>query len=405
VNIVQALPFFDPATRFGGPVVQLPLICRALAQRGHRVSVVTTALGVGRDVLRERWLERDGYRVWYARVGPLGRTAPYWAPRLTRALRETLVFADLLHVHLSFTHLNVVARRCARQQGVPYVYSPRSCLDPLRLRHRRIVKSIFLRLLERRIIRDAAAVHALTEVERQQVLRQGARDERIAVIPNASPLDPDARLPDGRALRERLRIPEQAPLVLYMGRLHVLKGLDVLLEAFAIVHALRPDAHLVVAGPDEGARSGLRARASALGVAGSVHLAGTLEGSARLSALAAADVFALVSLSEGIPNAALEAAAAGTPLLLSDRCNVPQVKEYGAGRVVAPEPAAAADALADLLGRSAQRQLIGREGKRMVRECFALPQIVIRFERLYQAIVATGAPGAAAGSAVAPEAA
>src|SRR5262245_62240223 len=96
-RIVHALPYFDPATRFGGPVAQLRGLCRALAQRGHEISVVTTDAGVEDPLPRDRWLQRDGYRVWYARCGRGGAAPPHWVPRAQIPLAEALRGADALH--------------------------------------------------------------------------------------------------------------------------------------------------------------------------------------------------------------------------------------------------------------------------------------------------------------------
>jgi len=401
--IVHALPFFDPATRFGGPVAQLRRVCRELAAHGHRVSVVTTDLEIGPDLPRDRWIQRDGYRVWYATAHRLGRWAPYYAPRIREPLDECLPDTDVLHLSLSFTHLNIVARRRAAAHGVPYVYTPRSCLDPVRLRQRRLLKVGFLALHERRIIRDAAAVHVLTDVERGQAMRQGARPDQCVVIPNGAEFDPDADFPDGNVFREHARIDPDTPLVLFMGRLHRVKGLDLLVDAFARLRADVPGAHLVIAGPDEGERPAVEARVRRLGIAAAVRFTGRLDGALRLSAFRAADVFALTSYSEGMPNAVLEACAAGTPVLISEQCNMPEVAAYAAGRVVpigAGSAAAMAIGLREMLADPVALREMGGNARRMVRERFAWPTVIGRLDGLYRRLtsgsVASDSPDAAA---------
>jgi glycosyltransferase involved in cell wall biosynthesis len=393
LSIVHALPFFDPATRFGGPVAQLRRVCRELAGRGHHVSVVTTDLEIGSALPRDQWVQRDGYRVWYASTHRLGRWAPYYAPRIREPLDACLPETDVLHLSLSFTHLNVVARRRAAAHGVPYVYTPRSCLDPVRLRQRYALKLGFLALHERRIIRDAAAVHVLTDVERGQVLRQGASPEQCVVIPNGAELDADAALPKGNLLRQHARVDPDAPLVLFMGRLHRVKGLDLLVEAFARLRADVPAAQLVIAGPDEGERSAIESRARRLGIADAVRLTGRLDGDLRLSAYRAADVFALTSYSEGMPNAVLEACAAGTPVLISDRCNLPEVATHSAGRVVTIGDGAV-DAIAcelrEMLADPAALQAMGDNAQRMVRDQFSWPIVIDRLDTLYRRLTAGG---------------
>lgn len=386
LRIVHALPFFDPATRFGGPVAQLRRACQALAERGHEVRVVTTELDIGPDLPREQWLPRDGYHVWYSRVGRAGHFAPYYAPRARRALVEALHEADILDLSLSFTHFNVMARKAAIAAGVPYVYTPRSCLDPVRLRQKRLAKIAFLALFERKIIRDATAIRVLTETEREQVVRQSGSPERCVVIPNAAELDDQTQWPDGELFRKRFDIPSDAPVILFLGRLHSIKGIDLLVEAFARACGNGSPARLVIAGPDEGARSMVERRARKLEVAHAVHLVGRVDGELRLAALRAADIFALTSYSEGLSNAVLEACASGTPVLITDRCNTPEVTEYGAGCVVPPQTGAITEALRAMLADPQHLTAMGANGPRMVRERFALPAVTDRIEAMYQRI-------------------
>ncbi len=386
LRIVHAVPYFDPATRFGGPVAQLRLLCRALAERGHDLRVVTTAVGVDDTLPRDRWLERDGYRICYARCVPGGNMAPYWAPAAAGPLAEALREADLLHLSVSFTHMNILGRRLARRGGVPFIYTPRGCLDRLRLRERRFSKLAFLALFERRTIRDAAALHVLTEQEREQVARQGGDPERCHIIPNASELDPDAPFPDGAIFRRHAGIEPGAALVLFMSRLHRIKGLDLLVEGFARARSAVKGAWLVIAGPDEGERSPVEALVQRLGLQAAVRFTGPLDGALRLAALRAADVFALTSHSEGMSNSVLEACAAGTAVLITPGCNFPEVARSEAGRIVEPQPAAVAEALAGLLADRPRLRAMGENGRAMVRRNFSLPSVVERIERMYEVV-------------------
>jgi len=367
-------------------------VCRLLAERGHHVSVITTSLDVGPAVPRDQWVEREGYRVWYTSAHCLGGCAPYYSPGVREPLDACLPQAHVLHLSLSFTHMNVVASRRAVVHGVPYVYTPRSCLDPVRLRQRPLLKLGFLRLFERRIIRDAAAVHILTEVEREQAMRQGARSEQCTVIPNGADFDPDATGADGVAFRAYARIDSDTPFILFMGRLHRIKGLDVLVDAFAAVRPYEPAVKLVIAGPDEGERSAVDARVRRMGCTDAVHFVGPLDGHLRRSAFRAADVFALTSYSEGMPNAVLEACAVGTPVLVSDRCNLPEVSAYCAGRIVPAEATPTASALRKMLGDPDGLKIMGANAQRMIRERFAFPTVIDRLEALYDRLAPTEVP-------------
>ena len=394
LRIVHALPFFDPALRFGGPVAQLRRVCQGLAQRGHQVSVVTTELDIDPELPRERWLAKDGYRIWYSRVNRLGRFAPYYVPGARKPLHESLQDADILHLSLSFTHLNVLGRKAAGKLGVPYIYTPRSCLDPVRLRQKRLSKLLFLALFERKIIRDAAAIHILTETERRQVTRQGGSGERCILIANGTELGKETRWPGGSIFREHFRLHPDGPLILFLGRLHSIKGLDLLIDAFARARGAHSSAQLVIAGPDEGARSLAEQQARKLGVSEVVHFVGGVDGELRLAAYRAADIFALTSYSEGMPNAVLEACAAGTPVLITDRCNLPEVAVCDAGRVVPADSTSVADALVELLADPGRLRTMGVNARQMVHERFDFSTVLDRIEQLYRRLTGTSADSA-----------
>ncbi len=391
LRIVHALPFFDPATRFGGPIAQLRRVCRSLAQRGHRVRVITTDLDIGPGLPREQWVEKDGYKVWYTHAHRLGGCAPYYAPRVRTPLEACLPETDVLHLSLSFTHMNVVARRFAMLRGVPYIYTPRSCLDPVRLGQRKLLKLGFLGLFERRVIRDAAAVHVLTDTELDQVVRQGADRNKCVVIPNAAEFEPDTAFPDGVVFRKHFGIADDTPLVLFLGRLHRIKGIDVLVDAFAMARTDLPDAQLVIAGPDEGEQHAIEQRIRQRGLDRSVHLVGRVDGDLRLAAFRAADVFALTSYSEGMPNAVLEACAAGTPVLISEQCNLPDVTACGAGMVVQTEPGPVAAALKAMLTDPRRLAVMGQRGRQMVHERFSSATVIDRLEQMYEGLAGTAA--------------
>ncbi|MDX1683577.1 MAG: hypothetical protein R3336_10675, partial [Phycisphaeraceae bacterium] len=97
MNLLFAIPWFHPATRFGGPVSQLERLGRELVGRGHRVSILTTDNGIHPDLPRNQWVETEGGRVFYARTRPWDRPAPYRMPAAARRqLPGALAEADLL---------------------------------------------------------------------------------------------------------------------------------------------------------------------------------------------------------------------------------------------------------------------------------------------------------------------
>ena len=136
---------------------------------------------------------------------------------------------------------------------------------------------------------------------------------------------PALRRPDGSA----------RPFILFLGRIHIKKGCDLLIEAFARIAAKAPDLQLVFAGPDKtGMQDKLVARATAAGVNHRVHWTGMLQGDLKWEAFFACEAFCLPSHQENFGIAVAEALACGKPVLISDKVNIwEQIAEDGAGFV------------------------------------------------------------------------
>lgn len=191
-----------------------------------------------------------------------------------------------------------------------------------------------------RILQGADAVTAVSQLTAARLAQDYNLDPaRIRVIPNG--VDPAfwGAAPTGPRLAHR------PPTFLSVGRLHPVKGHDVLLRAFAPVAAARPDARLVIVG-EGGFRAELEQLARQLGIAPQVEFAGHLGPDAVRARMATARVFVLPSRSEGLPLALLETMSAGLPVIATRVGGVPEVIDDATAILVAPEdPAGMAAAL------------------------------------------------------------
>ena len=387
LRIVRVLPFFGDA--FGGPVAQARRVHRELAARGHEVHLISSDLGLPPEVPRDAWHRDGGANCFFARAHGWATRPPYCPPAAAvRVLRETIADGDVATVNCGLSRWGTALSAAARAARVPFVYNAEGALDPVRLRQKWLQKRLFLACCERPVLRRAAAAVAVTEHEATSLAQQGVHRERIHVIPNGVELPPLADANRRRRGRERLGLPDDAVVALFFGRMHPLKGLDLLLAAAAPL--LREDTrrHLAIVGPDEGAGPATHRQVDELGLQSQVHFHATVGEQARPEVLAAADLFVLTSRSEGLPNAALEAAAAGLPLLVSDACHLPEVEHFGAGAVCGADVHSVRDALAGLLADAQLRRRCGEGAQRMVAERFELGQVVDRLERLYSDLAA-----------------
>jgi glycosyltransferase involved in cell wall biosynthesis len=203
------------------------------------------------------------------------------------------------------------------------------------------------------LFRGAAVVIATSETERQELIAGGIATEKIALRRNGLDLEEFQSLPVRGALRAKLGIAEHERLVLFLGRLSFIKGLDVLVHAFAAFAETHHDARLVIAGPDDedGCREEILGLVDKLKLGRSVSFPGPLYGDEKLQALADADLFVLPSQYESFGNAAAEAIACGLPVLVTDGCGIAPLLDGRAGLVVPCSVAGLCAGLERLLSR------------------------------------------------------
>jgi glycosyltransferase involved in cell wall biosynthesis len=366
MRILHVVPTYLPARRYGGPIVAVHGLCKALASRGHAVDVFTTNVDGSEtlDVPESTPVEMDGVRVRYF-PSPFRRL--YWSPAMRSALDAEVGTYDVVHIHAVFLWTGIAAARAARKAGVPYVISPRGMLVPELIRRKsRIVKTLWLRLAERRGFAHAFAIHFTSALEGQEAARIGLPLPSPFVVPNGIDVEP------------RPDVPRDDATLLFLGRVSWKKGLDRVIAALPSL----PSVRFAIAGnDDEDLTPRLRELAQQHGVTDRVDFLGPVYGPAKNELLARATLFVLLSTSENFGNAVLEALAMETPAVLSrDVGLAEEVAGAGAG-IIGMEGVAA------LLRDRERRREMGRNGRMLVESRFAWPRIAREMEEAYGRIV------------------
>ncbi len=309
-GILHILHSLNPAT--GGPAEAVRQICFAHRDAGDAAEIVT--------------LDAPGapfFEGWPVPIHAMaGRGKIGWTPQLGRWLGQHARDFTGVYVHGLWQWQGAGSWFALRGGRPPYFVFPHGMLDPwFRDAHpwKHLRKALYWQALEKRVLRDAAAVVFTCEEERQLGRETfhpwTARREEIVSLGTVAPPAPAADLKE----RFFVRHPELRGqrLLLFLGRLHVKKGCDLLLQAFRQV---RPAQHLVLAGPcgDPSLEAALRAQAQGL----PATFTGPLYDLDKWAALAAADAFILPSHQENFGIAVAEALASGLPTLISQKVNI-----------------------------------------------------------------------------------
>lgn len=389
MRILQVVPTYYPAVRYGGPVRSVHGLAKALARRGHDVHVYTTSVDGDQDldVQLGEGIELDGVQIHYFAVPALRRL--YWAPALGRKLRESVSEFDIVHLHSVYLWPTWAAARAARSFGVPYFISPRGMLVGELIRKKsRWAKTAWIELIERHSLAAAAGVHVTSEVEATDISSLGLKVRAMHCIGNGVEW-PERHAP--LSAGPFAGVPQ--PYALFLSRINWKKGLDRLIRAWSRVQNL----HLLVVGNDEeDYLPRLRALVDEEGVADRVHFLGPASDSAKWALYENARAFVLPSYSENFGNVVAEAMAMGCPVVVTPEVGLASlVREIDCGMVSSGAPSAIAEAVNALGGNAALRKAMGARGQMAIRQRFSWDAVARSMEDAYQRAVAQPLPSAA----------
>ena len=384
MRILHVLPTYLPAVRYGGPIFAVHSLCRALVSRGHEIEVYTTNLDGPNSIpgSSEATVNLDGVLVRYFASNFLRRLS--WAPSLAHALRENIDKFDVVHIHTVFLWPTWAAARAAKRALVPYLISPRGMLiKELVARRNRFIKSAWLNLIERSNLEQAAAVHVTSELEGKELSRFEWQLPKVVCIPNG--VEAPESTNKAMLTRDIEKLIDGSPYILFLGRLSWKKGLDRLLNAFALTSYPK----LVIAGTDdEGLVPKLSQMVHDLKIGDRVHfIPRTLLGADKEHLFAAAQMFILPSYSENFGNTVLEAMRRGLPVIVTPEVGAAEiVRESQAGIVVNGDPQSLSGAIEQLTKDAAAAREMGQTGKRFVSKFYGWPVVAEQMETLYESL-------------------
>ena len=389
MRVLHITPRYIPAWNHGGPVKSVHELCRELVRQGVDISVFTSnaddpegmlhvPVGIPQGV--------DGVEVTYF---PLNLRIGSIAMKFVSALREVIATYDLLHLHGIYQSFTFAGSRVARSRGFPYIIAPRGMLNPFAMSQKGWLKKyLFVELVGRRDINCAAGIHYTTDEEMRAVERFNFRRTGF-VIPNG--IDPKEYIEPEKPCRfvDRYHHLQDKQVILYLGRLHPQKGLELLIEAFEKLAGSRPDLHLLIAGPDGTDYSeSLKNLVSQKGLKNRVDFTGFLSGDDKLKAFYLAKMFVLPSYFESFGMALIEAMCCGKPVVITKQVNLaPDVIEYEAGLVTGCKSSDIANAIAYLLDHPDEGVAIGKRGRQLVENRFRWDKVARDLIEVYDDIL------------------
>jgi glycosyltransferase involved in cell wall biosynthesis len=275
---------------------------------------------------------------------------------------------------------NYLLGREARRQRKPLVYHVHGTFEPWILQRSRWKKQLVHWLFEDKNFRQVRLWRALTPKEADQIRACGCRAP-IVIAPNGLALEEYSGLAGSSDAIQTPLIPKlekKGARLLFLGRLHPKKGLDLLLSSWARLRPAFSNWELVIAGPDEQGYLGqLRLLCRALCLEGRVNFTGPVTGQTKTALLRSADLFVLPSHSEGFPMSVLEALACSRAVVATRACNFPALTSAQAGWECETNLESLSDTLRTALeARDPEREERGKNGRRLVERQYSWPAII-----------------------------
>ncbi len=376
----------------GGPSQAVLDLVRAIRPLGVDAEIVTTN-DDGPTVLNvplRTLIDHEGVPVrFFPRFSPPMRFLWEFAysRELTMWLRKHLVDYDIVHVHAAFSYVPSSSMRLARRARIPYINRPSGLFCRWSMQQRTFRKRLFLALFERANLEGAAALEFTAEQEQDETADLGF-SVRSFVLPYGLHIP---RCIDNARQRlcAKLQLSPSEPVILFLSRLHPKKGAHLLLEA---VENLSTRFTVLVAG--SGApeyEQQLTTMANRERLKGRVKFVGFAAGEFKQLLLQGADLFVLPSHSESFAIAALEALAAGTPVLTTPAVPLAYlIRKFDLGWVENPDPEALRETLRAALKQVGQRDKMESRRKlatQLVERNFSWPRIASRTADVYGAIL------------------
>ncbi|MFZ3166841.1 MAG: glycosyltransferase [Candidatus Methanoperedens sp.] len=384
MKICQTSTCFYPALAYGGMAKVAYELSKRLAEKKHEIIVYTTdAMDINQRVKGEIQ-NFDGIKVFYFKN--ISNTLS-WHQRISISIgmipviKKSLNSFDIIHVHGFRDFQSIVINHYANKYNIPYIIQPHGSIPH---NNKKIFKKIFDIIFGYKILRDADKIFVLNKTEGDACKGMGVNADKIESISNGIDLSEYRNLPNKGLFRQKYDIAESTKIVLYLGRIHKNKGIDLLFKAFAEVEKKTDDVKLVICGIDDGYLKALKELSKSINIKSEVLFTGFLPDKDKISAFIDANVFVTPSFT-GFPLTFLEAMVCGVPILTTDKGDFIDGIDNKVGFVVKYDQNELTRALRKILTDDDLSKHFRRNGQKIIKR-YEWAIIINRIEEIYEKI-------------------
>ncbi len=370
MKILHVAHFFIPCLSAGG-VVNASYQIASKQREDNDVKVLST------DSCKERLkfpdgrydVDVDGIRIdYFKNLSNRFKMATMLDTPLSAPfrIRKEIKDYEIVHIHEHRQTLAIIASHFARKNNIPYIVQAHGSVLPFFQKEG--LKNLFDKVFGFRILHNAACVFALTEVEKEQYLKMGVDEEKIEIVPLGINLEEYENLPDYGSFRSKFNINDDDKLILFVGRIHEIKGLDLLIDSFNdLIHMNENEKiKLAIVGPDDGYLDELEEKIKNYSLEEKVIVTGPLYKEEKQEALVDCDLFVMPSKYESFTTSGLEAMACSKPLVLTKNNHIHDWVDGNCGIACEDDKDSLRIAIEELLFDEDLSRTYGENGKELI---------------------------------------
>lgn len=382
LQVISTPPF---AWDSGGCARVVFEISKALSKRGHNVTLLTTDLykpnerfdiknhEIVKGVKINRFRNISDTLAWKYKF--------YFAPGICRFLKEHLVEYDLVHLQDLISLQALLTFYYCKKYGVPYVLTPHG--SGFWLLQKKFLNRLYYRLVGSRVIKNSERILALTKKEIEQFRDMGIDETKIVLIPNG--IDSlDIRKLDIGSFRRKYNIGNNQNVILFLGRIHKIKGINLLIDSFEELLKDLDNSILVIVGPDDGFLPELEKKIHNLNLEDNTIITGPLYEESKYEAYIDADVYVLPSIYETFPMTVIESCACGTPVILTKNCGISDIINEKAGYSVNFDKNSLKNSILQILTNVDVKKRFSLNAKHLLNDQFDLEMVIDSLEKVYK---------------------
>lgn len=395
MKILQVIPYFDFA--YGGQVTTAFGLSKRLAEKEHEVYICTTDIKKNEGHLGDKdkihFDNDDKINIFYFRCSNSwfgNKFKLIFSSEMSKFIKDNLKDFDVVHIHEIRGITPLYVWYYASKHGVPYILQAHGAA-PIFYPNQKILfslfKFIFQLVLGRFILKNSSGFVASTDIEKEQYLGLGIPSDKITIIGNALDVKDYVNLPKKGNFRKKYLIKTEEKIILYLGQIHPIKGLELLLNAFYELSDKYNSFKLVLVGADSGDLLKLKRLTHDLNMDDKVLFTGPIYGVKKIEAYLDADIYVLPSIYESFPNTILESAACGLPTIITEKCSLSHIfNEKKLGLVVKRNVVDLKNGILLLFNNESLKLEFCANARKWVFEDCNWEQVSLKYEKIYKKV-------------------